>query len=126
MSKPSAPKITLGRVVDQISENRSKIAVYETLLTYLRSNYLPSDAGRAEMSVLRPDYAMVQKPDIEKTIADICDRVAELRAELLEWENLTVVQPRAEEPEPEEATVAAGPAIRNKLRPRRPPEPTRN
>lgn len=82
--------ISVGSIVDKISEARSKIAVYKSLVLHLRSNYLSSADSAAEMQVFRADYAPVPEPHIELTIADLSAMVSELEALLRQWENITV------------------------------------
>lgn len=82
--------ITAGSVVDKVSEIRSKIAVFEGLLLYLRSNYLSSDAGDAEMRFARADYATVPEAHVEGAMHELETRLKDFRDELHQWENLSV------------------------------------
>lgn len=82
--------ISVGNVLDKISETRSKIAVFEGLILHLKSNYHTSDAGEPEMKFYRGDYAPVPEPHIEASIADMEALVKEFRAQLEQWENIVV------------------------------------
>jgi len=87
--------IKAGTVIDKISEIRSKISVFEGLLLSLRTNYLSSDSGEAEMHFTRSDYAMVPEAHVEASISEIEVKISECRDELEHWENLSL---DAEEP----------------------------
>jgi hypothetical protein len=82
--------ISVGSIVDKISEARSKIAIYKNVMLNLRSNYLSSADSEAEMQVVRADYAPVPEAHIELAIADLTVVVEELEALLKQWENITV------------------------------------
>lgn len=80
--------IKAGTVVDKISGIRSKISVFEGLVLYLRTNYLSSDSGNAEMRFTRSDYATVPENHVEASIHELEAKIGEFRDELEEWENL--------------------------------------
>lgn len=82
--------ISIGNVLDKISETRSKIAVLEGLVLHLKSNYLTSDTGEPEMRFYRGDYAPVPELHIVAGIGDIELLVKDLRAQLAQWEGITV------------------------------------
>jgi hypothetical protein len=82
--------ITAGSVIDKISELRSKISVFEGLVLHLKSNYIATDAGEAEMKFYRGDYAPVPEPHIHSTIGDLDAFVADLRAQLAQWEGIVI------------------------------------
>lgn len=92
--------VPISTIIDKISENRSKIAVYKMLLLHIGSNYCGSDAGPAESRVVREDAAVVPAKDLQSVVLDITETVLSLKAELSEWENMTVAS--LPEPEPEE------------------------
>ena len=94
---------TVGQINAKISELRSKIAVYEGLVHYLKTNYLPSDHSDAEMSFTRTDFVRVPPPHIEASMADLVEKVDQLRVEMEKWEEMPVSL------EPEDA--AAVPAV---------------
>jgi hypothetical protein len=82
--------IKAGTVVDRISGIRSRISVFEGLVLYLRTNYLSSDSGNAEMRFTRSDYATVPEPHVESSIHELEAKIGEFRDELEEWENLSL------------------------------------
>lgn len=80
--------VKAGTVVYKISEIRSKISVFEGLVLYLRTNYLSSDSGEAEMRYTRTDYATVPEAHVEMSIHELEAKIGEFRDELEQWENL--------------------------------------
>ena len=82
--------VKAGTVIDKISEIRSRISVLEGLILYLRTNYLSSDSGDAEMRFSRSDYATVPEVHVESTINEIEVKISEARDELENWENLSL------------------------------------
>ena len=82
--------ISVGNVLDKISETRSKIAILEGVVLHLRSNYHTSDAGEPEMRFYRGDYAPVPEAHISSTIVDLEALVKECRAQLEQWEGIVV------------------------------------
>jgi hypothetical protein len=84
---------TVGQITDKISELRSKIAIHEGLVLYLRANYVSSDAGAAEMHLTRNDHATVPEDHIKAHMGDMVDYIDELRYQLTQWENLPVPSP---------------------------------
>lgn len=80
--------IKASTVLDKISEIRSKISVFEGLILYLRTNYLSSDTGDAEMRYTRSDHASVPEAHVEATIHELETKISEYRDELEQWENL--------------------------------------
>jgi hypothetical protein len=85
--------LTVGQITDKISEIRSKIAVYEGTVLHLKANYKSTDAGPAEMHFTRSDGAIVPEEHIDRFIDDTVFVVDGLRAELSQWENLSVPAP---------------------------------
>lgn len=80
---------TAGGVADKISELRSKVAVYETLISLIKANYLSGDAGPGELRIMRKDGATVMDDHLKLTVGDIDEKIELLKEELEEWENLT-------------------------------------
>jgi hypothetical protein len=80
--------IKAGAVISKISEIRSKIAIFEGLILYLRTNYLSSDTGDAEMRYTRSDHASVPESHVESSIHELETTISEYRDQLEEWENL--------------------------------------
>lgn len=70
--------ITAAAIASQISELRSKIAVYRVLSSNLLSNYLESDAGAAEMNITREDGAVVLNEHVEAVVAELSQRISDL------------------------------------------------
>jgi hypothetical protein len=99
---------TVGQINDKISELRSKIAITEGLVLHLKTNYLSSDSGDAEMHFMRADNGQVPQGHVQSTIADYVEYVDTLRAELEQWEGMNVVMPEpaklVAKPEPEKPT----------------------
>jgi hypothetical protein len=110
---------TVGQITDKISELKSKIAIKESLITYVQSNYMSSDAGSPEMTFQREDYATVPEVHISRFVDEAVDEVGQLRAELEQWQSLDVPLPTdeavgAEQPEepPTKTKVKANPKTR--------------
>lgn len=80
--------IKAGAVISKISEIRSKIAIFEGLILYLRTNYLSSETGDAEMRYTRSDHASVPEAHVEASIHELETTISEYRDQLEEWENL--------------------------------------
>lgn len=80
---------TAAAVTDTISKLRSKIAVYKTVISQLRANYMSSDAGPGELRIQRDDGGIVVDSHLQETVEDLEERVESLAEELEEWENLT-------------------------------------
>lgn len=100
---------TAAAVTDTISKLRSKIAVYKTVISQLRANYMSSDAGPGELRIHRDDGAYVVDTHLQETVEDLETAVEGLAEELEEWENLTF-SPRVtegSEAAEEQPTVAA-------------------
>jgi hypothetical protein len=86
--------LTVGQLNAQISLLRSKIAVTEGLILYLKTHYMPSEAGDAdpEMSFHREDdYGRVPPGHINSSIEDYVDYLDGLRAKLSELEGTGVI-----------------------------------
>lgn len=81
---------TVGQINSKISELRSKIAVTEGVILYLKTNFMPGESADAEMHFTRPDYSRVPPPHIEATMADYVEYMDQLKAELSQWENTSV------------------------------------
>jgi hypothetical protein len=107
---------TVAQISEKISKLRSKIAVTEAVVLYLKTNYLPTDSVEAEMRVTRADFAVVPADHIEMSITDYVDYIDDLRAQLDEWENLSVEIPvpkkaeAKEKPEPEKKRKKEAPS----------------
>lgn len=105
---------TVAQITDKISELRSKIAVTEALVLYLKTNYVSTDNMEAEMRITRSDFAVVPSSHIENTIIDLVDYIDGLRAELDQWENLSVQVPVPKKPEKIEKAEKKEPEKRKK------------
>jgi hypothetical protein len=89
---------TVGQVVTKIAELRSRVAIGEALVLYLRAHYVSSDSGDAEMKITRDDHAFVPEGHVGDYIQQIVDDVDEARAELSQWENLSLPAPADAQP----------------------------
>jgi hypothetical protein len=85
--------LTVGQINEKISTLRSKIAVTQGLVLYLKSHYMPSDGTTAEMHFTRSDYGKVPPDHVEATIADYVDYLDTLKIELEKWENTPISTP---------------------------------
>lgn len=85
--------LTVVQIMDKVSELRSKIAIYEGLILYLKANYKSSDAGEAEMSFTRDDHATVPEVHVDTFIKDAVDTLDQMRVELEHWESMPVPSP---------------------------------
>ncbi len=94
----TAMPLTFGQIANKVSELLSKIALKENFVLHLRANYKSSDAGEAEMYVVREDHATVSEDHIDRFIEDTVDEIDQLRAELLQWQNLPIPSPEDEKP----------------------------
>lgn len=90
--------ITAGNALSKISEIRSKIAIFEGLIMYLRANYVSSDAGEAEMRFTRSDYATVPEKHVEVSVHELQEQIENMQRELEEWESLELDVAPAEPP----------------------------
>ena len=99
---------TVGQLATRISEVRSKIAVLEGLVLYLKTNYFSSEDGviPAEMHFTRADGAAVPESHVLATQADIVEQITTFRLELEEWE--ATVIPSVEKPAPSNGHVKPG------------------
>ena len=99
---------TVGQITDKISELRSKVAITDGLILHLKTNYLPSDGGDAEMHFTRAaDNGIVSASHVESAIADLVEHLDTLKHELHQWENLTVNIPAPTKEAPKEEPVEA-------------------
>jgi hypothetical protein len=102
--------LTVGQINAKISELRSKIAVTQGVVLYLKTHYMPSDgAPTPEMHFTRSDHGKVPPEHIEATIADFVDQLDTFKHELNELENTPIGQP-APAPEPAKLEPATPPA----------------
>jgi len=85
--------LTVGQLNEQISLLRSKIAVTEGIVLYLKTHYMPSDGGPAEMYFTRSDYGKVPPSHIERTIADYVEYLDSLKIELVRLEEVPIAVP---------------------------------
>lgn len=99
--------LTVGQISDKISELRSKIAIQEGVALYLEANYKSSDAGSSEMHFTRNDHARVPEAHIDRYVEDTVEVLDTLRAELLQWESMPVVDPTEKPPRRKKKTRAA-------------------
>jgi len=104
-------QFTAAAVTDTISKLRSKIAVYKTVISQLKANYMSSDAGPGELRIQRDDGAIVVNTHLQETVEDLEATVETLAEELEEWENLTfnpqlTADVPEEEPEPVQSVAA--------------------
>lgn len=90
-----------GQVITRINLLRSKIAVVEMLSAHLMNNYTTlederDDEGKGgiptppEMFVDREDFARVPEAHIIEAMEDLRTKIEEYRAELEEWEGMTL------------------------------------
>lgn len=85
--------LTVGQLNEKISMLRSKIAVTEGIVLYLKTHYMPSDGATSEMSFTRSDYGKVPPKHVEATIADYVDYLDSLKIELEKLENTPLTLP---------------------------------
>jgi hypothetical protein len=85
--------LTVGQINEQISLLRSKIAVTEGIVLYLKTHYMPSDGGPAEMHFTRSDYGKVPPSHVERTIADYVEYLDSLKIELARLEDVPIAVP---------------------------------
>lgn len=131
--------LTVGQINEKISELRSKIAVTEGIVLYLKTHYMPSDGSQAEMHFTRTDYGKVPPRHVEKTIADYVEYLDALKVELHQMENMPISMPEptklvpsdapevAAEPEPPTQPVAKAVSVKTngqKPAPRKEPHGT--
>lgn len=120
-------QFTAAAVTDTISKLRSKIAVYKTVISQLKANYMSSDAGPGELRIQRDDGAIVVDTHLQETVEDLEATIETLAEELEEWENLTF-NPQliagAPEEEPEQVQSVAAVAI-TKQKKKEAPDATR-
>lgn len=81
-------QITAGAASDKISELRSKLAIYASMVELIHANYMPGDGGAPEVRITRPDGGTATGPHFESVLEDIEIKCAEIREELAEWEGL--------------------------------------
>lgn len=85
--------LTVGQITDKISELRSRVAIYDGLILHIQSNYIRSDHGPAEMRFTREDNAFVSQGHLESATQSFYAEIDQLRAELQQWENMSVPDP---------------------------------
>lgn len=91
--------ITAGAASAKISELRSKLAIYNAWVELINANYMPCDGGPAEVHITREDGGTATEAHFTAVLEDIEHKCAELREELVEWENL-VFEPRGAQVRP--------------------------
>lgn len=101
----AAPR-TINALFEQVASLRSRMAVYRMLITHMRTCYKKTDAGPAEMRVVRDDGALVTERHIEQAIIEMEERIQVLEAEIDEVQEM-IIEP--EEPEAAEPAPAAEP-----------------
>lgn len=105
--------LTAGAVADKMSELRSKIRAFEYFLEQIDANYLPSDAGAAELKLARDDGAVVVPKHWESVKLDISERVSTYQEELEQIESL-VFRLDDDDNDEEEAEEEQEPAVEKK------------
>lgn len=101
---------TFAEVAELVSVLRSKKAVNLMVIAHIRSAYKDTDAGKAEMRVMRDDLAFVSQAHLERSLIDLENSIELIDAELEELQNQPVgggAPPAAEQP------TAATPAAEN-------------
>ena len=88
---------TVGQINEKISSLRSKIAVTEGVVLYLKTHYMPGENSTPEMHFTRSDYGKVPADHIEKTIADYVEYLDSLKIDLAKLENTEI---EVEKPQP--------------------------
>lgn len=84
---------TVGRVLEQTTQLRSRIAITEYWIHFLKSNAVDSDAGTAELKFTRSDYGLVPQDHVAQFVIDLEEMLEKLQAELEHWEGLVIAQP---------------------------------
>ena len=85
MTSPS-PK-TVAQLLELISKLNSRKAVFQTLITHLRTCYCESDGGPPEMRVTRDDLGTVPARHVEDAIIELETMIDLTNAELEELQN---------------------------------------
>ncbi len=82
---------TILEVMELVSELRSRKAAYQTAIAHLRTCYMNTDAGEAEMRMAREgDQSVVPQLHIEKSIIEMEGRIDLLDAEIETLQNQPV------------------------------------
>jgi uncharacterized protein YlzI (FlbEa/FlbD family) len=111
----ASTNLTAGQLVSKISEFRSKIAVLESLVLHLRTNYLSTE-GRAEDDIIPPEFyvtredgSRVSETHVQASIEDVLTQISTLREEVAAWEAIPMEGPktkkRKKEQEDEDVVV---------------------
>lgn len=101
-----AKLLTVAQINERILQLRSRIAMFETLMTYVETNYVSSNDIEAELRFLRDDGAAVSQDHVQDGLTYIVESLDQARAEIEKLEG-TPLQP---EPEPVEEKPAEGQA----------------
>lgn len=92
---------TLVEAMEHVSALRSRRAVIQTCVDYLRSHYRATAAGDPEFRITREDYAVVPAQHIEDTLLFFDTVMGDLDIELSQMTAARVVPEEQSEEEPE-------------------------
>lgn len=81
------PPKTVAQLIELVAQLKSRKAVFQTLITHLRTCYCETDSGPAEMRVIREDLGVVPGLHIEKAIIELETMIDLTNAELEELQN---------------------------------------
>lgn len=110
--------ITAGQISDKISELRSKIAVWQHLISLLTANYMSATDAAAELKLPRDDGATVTPLHFDAALDDLNQLVSKARDDLETWSSLVFDEAETREvetpkvPETKKVKNEPGKAIR--------------
>lgn len=111
---------TVGQINKKISLLRSKIAVTEGVVLYLKTHFMAAEPSEPEMRFTRSDYGQVHQDDVGESIADFVEYLDSLKLELAALEQtpvslpVTKLQPELR-PTPPKPRIVATPKPKEKV-----------
>lgn len=93
---------TVEEIRERMLGYESRIAVLESLVVYVQTNFMSSQNAQAEMHFKREDQGIVSQEHIADTLGSMTGLIGEIQTEIDKLKNLSIAEP-AKESAPVEA-----------------------